>query len=245
MISAPTKRGIRSLALAASAAAVGALTACSDLHLEHFGHHRLSSEEALVATTPALGHPIAFVERNEYLDVELPPSSRGLSRNQWVDVYRFGLRFRNEATGTLVLSPPATRHGGGRWHPAVADARRALHSAGVAPEQIAAGPAAKGPVLTIAFHKPVAVAPNCGHWHRDVGREPERLPMPNFGCATQRNLAGMIANSRDLIVAEPETPASSERRQRVWSKYTGADQAGGQSAGSETATDAKPKGTKK
>jgi len=210
-----------------------ALGSCSE-------SHRLTSDEAWVETNSARGHPIEFVERNEFLDVELPPSHHGLSRNQYVDVYRFAVRYKEEGTGPIAVSHGGARTGG----EAVTDVRRALEDAGIAPSRIVRGKSGNRRMLTLAYHRPVAVAPQCGHWPRDVGREPERVPHPDFGCATQRNLAGMVVNPRDLMGSQPETPASGERRGRVWSKYVGGDaanasQASGTSNGANSDAPAK------
>lgn len=201
--------------------------------------HRLSSDEAWVESNPALGHPIQFIERHEVLDIELPPRQSGISRNQHVDVYRYGVRYTEEATGPIVVSPPGRRYGDAHGT-AIADVRRALRQAGVPPERIVLGPPARGALVTIAYDRPLAVAPQCGHWPRDVGRERERVPYPDFGCTTQRNLAGMVVNARDLMTAQAETPASSERRSRTWSKYVSGDAAGGQQAGAQSES-AEPK----
>lgn len=206
---------------------------------------RLSSEDALVENRPDKGHPIAFVERDEALDVELPPDHRGLGRNQYVDVYRFAVRYKEEATGPLALSLPGGRHDHHRWSAAVADVRRAVHAAGVDPKRIAHGPPTRGALVTLAYHRPQAVAPQCGHWYRDVGRERERVAYPDFGCATQRNFANMVVNSRDLMTSQAESPASSERRSRTWSKYLSGDAAGAQATAVPESTEAKPKAGKK
>jgi pilus assembly protein CpaD len=205
---------------------------------------RLSSEEAWGETSAAHGHPIEFVEKNEILDVELPPHRQGLSRNQYVDVYRFATRYKEEATGPLAISHAGRRSGSG----VIADVRRALEDAGIDPSRIVRGGKSSRHVVTLAYHRPVAVAPQCGHWPRDVGQERERVHYPDFGCSTQRNLAAMVVNPRDLMGSQPETPASSERRGRVWSKYIGGDTAAtsqASGAGNSAASDAPPKATKK
>lgn len=218
------------------------LTSCSDLHNPF---HRLTSDEALVENTPAKGHPIAFVDRDVAMDIELPSGQRGISRNQYIDVYRFAVQYREEATGPLVLAPPSSRYSGGMGHAAVADIRRALRDGGVEPERIVAGKPASGGIVTLAYQRPIAVAPQCGNWPRDVGREPERTAHPDFGCSTQRNLAGMVANSRDLIRSQSETPASAERRGRIWSQYSTGDAAAKATVSAEPASESKPKSAKK
>jgi pilus assembly protein CpaD len=198
----------------------------------------LSSEDALVETTPAKGHPIAVVDRDEILDVELPPAHQGLSATQWNDVYRFGQTFRSQGKGPLVV---AVRPGD-QSSRATQDIHDALFAAGVPAQRLKRGRPGGARVVSLSFRGTVAAAPECGHWYRDVGRERDRVPYPDFGCATQRNLAGMVANPRDLVVAQQETPASSERRGRVWSRYVSGDAAGAPAAaGGDTSNDAKPK----
>lgn len=226
------------LKAAAIFAAAALLASCSELL-------PMSADEALVENTPRLGHPIVFGDRDEILDVELPPSHDGLSHGQWVDVYRFALRYQKESTGKLVVTLPG-RASASRWHPAVADVRKAIASAGIPSGRVSVRGGARGRQISLAFERPVAIAPKCGHWQRDVGRERERVDYPDFGCATQRNFAGMVANPRDLIGSQAETDASSERRARVWSSYVKGDGASqGASTPSETTSELKPKAGKK
>lgn len=238
-----TQRRLKLLGSIVLALTLPMLGSCS----EHgFELHRLTSEEALIENVPSRGHPIAFVDRDVAMDIELPPGHRGISRNQYIDVYRFAVRYREEAVGPLVLAPPSSRHTGGMGSAAVAEVRRALRDGGVDPERIVSGKPVGGSMVTLAYQKPVAVAPQCGNWPRDVGKERERVTHPDFGCATQHNLAGMVANSRDLMQSQAETPASAERRGRIWSQYaTGDANSSKSAASSDAATEAKPKGMKK
>ena len=77
------------------------------------------------------------------------------------------------------------------------------------------------PAIRLAYQRPVAVAPVCDHWEEDVGRNEERIPYPNWGCATQRNFAVMVDNARDYRQPQGEDPRSSERRSVSWSAYAG------------------------
>lgn len=213
-------------------------SACGQFERPSF--HRMTSDEALIENTPAKAHPIAFVERDEAMDIELPPAHRGLGRSQYIDAYRFAVRYQEEATGPLYLSVS-----GHRGHPAIADVRRALTAAGVDPLRVKPGQAARGSVVTLSYHRPQAVAPQCGHWQRNVGIEHERVNYPDFGCATQRNLANMVVNSRDLMTSQEESPASSERRSRTWSKYVQGEGSGSQTTAAPESTETKPKVGKK
>ena len=52
---------------------------------------------------------------------------------------------------------------------------------------------------------------------------PVPLPYPNFGCATQRNLAVQVANPADLLTPRTMQPGSAERRDTVWDAYVKGD----------------------
>lgn len=52
--------------------------------------------------------------------------------------------------------------------------------------------------VEIGFIGYVAHTEPCGDWSEDVAMTDSNLPMPNFGCAVQHNIAAMVANPRDL-----------------------------------------------
>ena len=47
----------------------------------------------------------------------------------------------------------------------------------------------------------------------------DNRPSWNHGCATQKNLAAMVANPEDLIQPRPETPPLAARRATAMDKY--------------------------
>ena len=82
--------------------------------------------------------------------------------------------------------------------------------------------------VRLSYLQFVAEPPDCPDWSENIGRDPKNMPWPNMGCASQRNLAAMVANPEDLLHPRGETPRSGERRDNVWGKYvrgevTGAD----------------------
>lgn len=206
---------------AAALAAVAALAATA-LGCEEYG--RLPDRMALSLSDPQVHHPIGFAAKTETLHIQLPPPGESLSANQFADVYRFVRRFRAESNGRLTVSVPGRglRDSIASSH-AFDDVRQALREAEVDERRvdktyhsISRGP---GAVLRLGYVRPIAVPPECGLWYRDVGHDRERIPYPQWGCATQRNTAGMVANARDLQRPQDEDPSSSERRASLWSKY--------------------------
>lgn len=206
------------MAIAASAAAAAsiALGACE----EH--SPRLPDYMAVALNDVDERHRIGFVDQDHVLLVDVPSRARGLSHNQVADMQRFVARYKAEAVGRLSVSV-SRQASASDTSPALADLGHILREAGIAPTHVTrtrhsdSGPSRA--TVRLSYARPQAIAPECGHWHRDIGREPERLHYPEFGCATQRNLAGMVANARDLQKPQPEQPRSAERRSQTWSKY--------------------------
>ncbi|HWV82075.1 MAG TPA: CpaD family pilus assembly lipoprotein [Hyphomicrobiaceae bacterium] len=211
-------QSFRALSVAAASAAIVAslaLAACEDHH-----RPRLPDFMGVALNDVDARHPIGFVDRREVLNVDAPPRGRDLSHNQSADLYRFVARYKAEGVGQLAISVPKQNDVG--TSQVVAELGRILREAEIAPQRVVRTRHADGrlrPAVRLSYATPEAIGPECGHWHRDVARDPERLNYPEFGCATQRNLAGMVANSRDLQRPQDEQPRSSERRSQTWSKY--------------------------
>jgi pilus assembly protein CpaD len=211
----------RVLAIAASVTAVASLTlvACEE-------QRRLPDYVAVSLNDTTMRHPIGFDQRREVLNVDVPPRAANLSHNQIADMQRFVARYKAEGVGRLAVS--VASQGGGTTQ-ALDDLGRILKEAGVTPSQVSKSRHSDAhrsrAMVRLSYARPTAVAPECGHWHRDIGRERERLHYPEFGCATQSNLAGMVANARDLQRPQDEQPRSAERRSQTWSKYIAPEQA--------------------
>jgi len=101
--------------------------------------------------------------------------------------------------------------------------RKAMRQAGIDPDMVSLEPYfANGDAtapLRLSYLAYVAKGPDCPDWSEDIGRDPQNMPWTNRGCATQHNLAAMVANPRDLVQPRTETPRPGERRQVVWDKY--------------------------
>jgi pilus assembly protein CpaD len=97
------------------------------------------------------------------------------------------------------------------------------------------------PAIRLAYQRPVAVPPACDRWPENMGRNDERIPYANWGCATQHNLAVMVDNARDLRQPQAEDPRSGERRSAGWSAYAGsAPEAASEASGRGSSKPATP-----
>jgi type IV pilus biogenesis protein CpaD/CtpE len=75
------------------------------------------------------------------------------------------------------------------------------------------------------------VASQCGQWPEDLGVAPgnsSALNRPNWnhGCATQHNLAAIVANPNDLLHPRAEGQSDAARRQTVIARYRRGDSPG-------------------
>lgn len=214
---APRFRTMAVAAATAAAVASIALGACDERA------PRLPDYMGVALNDTDTRHPISFEEQREVLHIDVPPRAQGLSHNQLADMQRFVTRYKAEGVGRLSVSVSRQAGGEAAASHALTDLGRILSDAGIAPSRVTRTRHSDAhrarSMVRLSYARPLAIAPECGHWHRDVGQEPERLHYPEFGCATQRNLAGMVANARDLQRPQDEQPRSAERRTQTWSKY--------------------------
>jgi pilus assembly protein CpaD len=181
-----------------------------------------------IPTDYRMRHPITMKESDRTLEVFIGSNRGELNPTQRAEILSFGLRWKRDATGGIIIDRP---QGSSNEH-ASADAMREivsiLNSSGMPPASIAVRTyAANGPALAtirISYPKISAQAGPCGLWPEDIGPSAtrdyfENQPPWNYGCASQRNLAAMVDNPADLVQPRAETAAFTSRRTTVLEKY--------------------------
>ncbi len=166
---------------------------------------------------PTERHPILVSQQPETMTVAVPRGTHGLTPAQRADVMSFAQSSRASDAGNsrLVIAAPSGSSNETSAMQAVQEIGDLLHEQGIPETLIAVEPfAAEGqnnPPVKVSFLRFVAEGPECGHWPTNLAREPKNLPMPNLGCATQKNLAAMVANPADLVSPRGSTarPAGS------------------------------------
>ena len=73
--------------------------------------------------------------------------------------------------------------------------------------------------VVVSYTRYVATASECGNWQGLRSRTYRNLRSPNFGCASQNNLAAMVADPHDLVAPSGSTPRDSNRRNTVFEAY--------------------------
>jgi pilus assembly protein CpaD len=215
------RRAVAAIAVRAAVAAGCALFLCG------------CTTDQKVASAPEppndyrLRHPITMQESDRTIELFIGSNRGELTPTQRAQVLSFGLGWKREATGGIVVDRPV----GSNNEQASADAMREVGSilaaSGMPPQSILMRtyPAVSSVApVRISYPKITAQAGPCGIWPQDVGPSMNRdyfenRPPWNFGCAAQRNLAAMVAEPADLVQPRAETAAYTMRRTTVIEKY--------------------------
>lgn len=183
---------------------------------------------------PAERHPILVSQKPTTLSVGVPRGSQGLTPKARADVLSFAQHARagDKGDSRMVVAAPSGSGNEIAAMNAVQEIRELLVDNGftestVTVEAYNADREVQPPVR-VSYMRYVAEGPECGHWPTNLAWEPNNLPMPNLGCANQRNLAAMVVNPGDLLGPRAVTARASERRDVVWGKYQKGEQTASQ-----------------
>jgi pilus assembly protein CpaD len=191
------------------------------------------SDPVVTASIPddyRLRHPIAITEADRSIEVFVGNSRGGLSATQRADIAALGATWVREGTGAIIVDVPTGTPNARAAHDSYREIHSILSQTGVPSEGIrmrSYRPDSPRILATVRVTYPriTATAGPCGVWPSDIGpsvKNPtyvQNRPYYNLGCASQRNLASMVANPSDLVQPRPETPAYTNRRTVVLDKY--------------------------
>ena len=190
------------------------------------GCYKTQEQVALYPNDYRLRHPITLREGPHTVEVFLGKARGGLSPEQRADVMSFAGNWKRQATSGIVIEVPSN----GTTKRSASDSLREIHSilnANGVPRQgvrVRSYASASPPSIKLSYAHLTATAGPCGTWPNDLG--PVQDPVYeananywNMGCASQRNLASMVANPADLVQPRGETPAYQARRSVAIDKY--------------------------
>jgi pilus assembly protein CpaD len=176
--------------------------------------------------TPPVGPQSSLDVRTRYpIDVKPSMSSLRLpfrrpgdplDPNMNAQLEVFVADYRGHGVGALSISTPRN------WEDTSRQLADRVVALGVAPNRILIGTDEQpqpGAEVTLTFIRYIAETKPCGDWSEDLARTLQNRPMPNLGCATQQNIAAMIADPRDLIAPKPMTPGDTQRALSVLDKF--------------------------
>jgi pilus assembly protein CpaD len=173
-------------------------------------------------------HPIAVKEGKKSLVLFIGAGRGGLSPTQRAEVLAFAQNWKRDATGGITVDRPI----GGSNERAIDDTLKEALSivvqAGVPNQGIGVRPYQPGEkrsaALRLNYPLMVAEAGPCGLWPDDLGpsddiKHYENKQYYNFGCASQRNLASMVAEPADLVQPRAEGPVYAAKRTLAADKW--------------------------
>jgi pilus assembly protein CpaD len=175
-----------------------------------------------------LRHPITITEADRTVHLFIGSNRGDLTPAQRAEVLAFAQSWRHDATGGILIDLPT----GTNNEKSAADAMHTIRSILAASGVPADGVNVRGyrppdrslGTIRMTYPRIAAQAGPCGLWPQDIGPSMNReyfenRPPYNAGCATQRNLAAMVANPADLVEPRAETGTPTQRRTLVLDKY--------------------------
>jgi pilus assembly protein CpaD len=193
-----TEQKSRIALLAALALSVSALSGCGLFQDRH------SIEVGSIPDDYRTNHPIVLSEQEETLDVPVASSDTKISVAQRDSISGFMSQYATNGSGIVqILLPTGSPNAAAasRVHGQIAATLRKSGVTGaniVSASYDASGADVSAPVR-ISYRAMSAATEQCGKWSSDLGDTQDNKHWENFGCASQNNLAAIIANPADLI----------------------------------------------
>ena len=193
------------------------------------------------AMTVAEAHPISVDSQTVTLTIDVDTSVSDISDVDRSRLRAFADSYLLNGHGPLTITAPSGTSNDQDGRETASDVRKALNDVGVPWSSISAATyrtsdSGDGDQLIVSYTHYVATASRCGDWSGMRSRDYKNLRSPNYGCATQNNIAAMIADPRDLVMPADVTPRDGVVAVRAIDLYrNGEDTA---SATGDIATDA-------
>ncbi|HVZ69054.1 MAG TPA: CpaD family pilus assembly protein [Rhizomicrobium sp.] len=177
--------------------------------------------DASITADPETNHPITVAPDMRTLRVSYVGD--GMSTEEAAKFDDFVAGYQARGNGSISISAPSG--------PGAAEAIRffgeRLAHLGVPRSRILVGThdvSGGDSRVEVSYVAYVAHTEHCDDpWGRDVSETASNLPPSNFGCATQHNIAAMVADPRDLMGPRTMGQADATRRTTVVGKYEKGD----------------------
>jgi pilus assembly protein CpaD len=175
------------------------------------------SNGILQTDDPDMNHPIIVGTAPKAIRLSFSAADAGLMPEDAARFDGFVAQYRADGNGTINVTAPS----GPAAQQTLAYFAERLAAAGVPRSRIMVGTRDDGDWrVELSYVGYAARAVNCGDWSSQQASDTaSNLPMANFGCSVQHNIAAQIENPRDIV--EPRTlgPSDSMRRATVMGAY--------------------------
>jgi len=169
-------------------------------------------------------HPIEVAKGKVKLEIDVPRFSPGLSPRQVAEIDVFLADYKSLGESDITVAVPSGGRNEGAAMGVLGRLRQHLRSRGINDKAIRYTPyyvqrrTTSAPVI-VSYQRYYANPSPCGNWPDNIAEEPLNKSYEEFGCASQNNLAAMVANPRDLIEPRTMTPSDGIRRGVVLRKW--------------------------
>lgn len=157
----------------------------------------VGSNDPVPTVDPQLAYPITVQPDYQSAKVSFAGPGAAMAPEDVAKLDRVVQDYLAQGDGSLSVSAPE----GPESSEAITYFGERLAQMGVARSRILVGthPVADGDRrVEIGFVGYVAHTKPCGDWSKNANDDDSNLPMPDFGCSVQHNIAAMVANPRDL-----------------------------------------------
>jgi len=167
---------------------------------------------------PFVNHPITVEPAYHAIKLPYSATDAGLLPDDAAHFSVFVAEYLSSGNGAISITAPA---GGSA---AIGYFGERLAALGVPRDKILVGTRPQGASddrVEIGFMSYRAHVDGCGanDWSTNWGDGADNQPPPSFGCATQKNLAAMVSDPRDLIEPRTMDAADATRRNAVLGHY--------------------------
>jgi len=217
-------RAARNVLRAASVAAVLLAGSCA-----------APNNDAPVFADGLRNHPITVSPHYQSIRVAFSDASAGLTPEDGTHFAAFVEDYLSRGDGAISVSAPR----GPSSSAAIAWFGEHLVRMGVPRSRILVGThdADAGPLrVEIGYIVYAARADACGKWTEDASDTWTNLPLPDFGCSVQHNVAAMVADPRDLAAPRGMDAGDATRRETVVGTYEKAQATASTKSASQSAT---------
>jgi pilus assembly protein CpaD len=169
-------------------------------------------------TDPAANHPITVEPAYRSIRMPFSATDAGLMPDDAAHFSVFVAEYLNRGNGAISITAPQ----GAGANAAIGYFGERLASLGVPRDRILVGtrPDASDGRVEIGYMAYTAHVEACGQdWTKDWADTADNQSIANMGCATQHNLAVMVADPRDLIEPRQMDASDATRRATVAGHY--------------------------
>ena len=182
------------------------------------GSCAVSNDATTISSDGAVNHPIAVEPTFREIKLQFAGGAEGLEIDEALKFEAFLDEYRAHGNGSLGISVP----NGPPSRAAITWLAERAAATGIPRDKILVSThdVANGDYrVDVSFIAYKAIARECGDWSENLAFTLENHTNRNFGCATQRNIAAMVADPRDLLGPRRFDPADANRAATVIGKY--------------------------